>query len=168
MARLTTDGMETFLQALNAVGEKAEGAAKRCVYSAAAEVKNALEEEIRSLPLDDREHFIPGRDPLRVISEQDRADMIDCIGISGIRKEADGTIQNAVSFDGYISRKEDKYPAGVPAALIARSLQIGTSVRAKDRFITRAVAKARKKAPEAMQAALDEAISYTLTHTDTP
>lgn len=156
MPKLTTDGLDGFLATLNSLGESAVKVAKQCVYAGAGEIHGAMEKSVLSLPLDS-DGFTPDKDPLRVITDQDRRDLAACLGYSKI-DDSDG-VSVSVSFDGYISRKEKNFPKGVPAALIARSMESGSSVRAKNPFVRKSVNSVRATVPTVMQAKLDEVIN---------
>lgn len=156
MAQFTTDGMDDFLAQLGALGERATGIGKKACYDGMAVMADAVQASTGQLPLDTYP-FTPVSDPLRVITEQDRRDLADCLGISRIETDG-GVITVSLSFDGYISRTEPRFPNGVPAALIARSLESGSSVRAKNPFIRSAVNRAREAVAQAMQASVDASI----------
>lgn len=162
MAQLTTEGLDDFMKQLNALGSHTTGTTKRCIYDGAAVLAEAVVTGVGGLPVDESQ-FTPGTDPLRVMTAADKADLAASVGISRIEATG-GTGTVSVSFDGYISRTEPKYPGGVPAALIARSIEKGTSVRAKNPFVRRAVNAAKQTVPAAMQASLDESVAYTLEH----
>ena len=156
MAKLTTDGMEEFIRTLNALGEKAGGVAKKCAYDGAKILREEIAAGVRALPLDE-DGFRKGSDPLKMITEADRNDLENCLGVSRI--ESDGLVTSvSVSFDGYIRRTEDKYPKGVPAIMIARSIESGSSVRAKKPFVRPAVNKARERVLSAMQETMSDSI----------
>lgn len=160
MATFTTDGADEFLRQLNSLAGKTPGAAKRALYDGAGVMADQLRDATSRLPVD-ANPFTPGRDPLRVITAEDLADLMGCLGISRIESGSDGS-SVSVSFDGYIRRAEPKYPGGVPAPLIARSIEKGSSVRAKNPFVRQAVNRAKDAVLAAMQASLDESIDYTM------
>lgn len=160
MPTLKTDGLDEFVQQLQALGQRTQGIAKACVYDGAAVLKDAIVEGVNNFPVH-QGGYTPGKTPLRVITEKDRDDLAACVGVSKI--ESDGLATSvSVSFDGYISRTEKKYPNGVPAAMIARSLEKGSSVRAKKPFVRPAVKKAKEAVLSAMQQALAERIGQTM------
>lgn len=157
MPQMTVDGMEDFLDELGRIGAKSAGIAKKCAYSGAAVMADAVRVWTKALPLDSNGHFVKGTDPLHVITDQDREDLAACVGVSGI--ESDGmTTTVSVSFDGYITRAEKKFPNGVPAAMIARSIESGSSVRAKRPFVRPAVRAASKEVLAAMRQTMGECI----------
>lgn len=157
MARMTTDGMDDFIETLNTLGEKTEAAAKRSLYAGADVLADALRAAVLQLPLDN-DPKKPRSGPLRVITTQDREDLANCVGLSRMDSNAEG-INISASFTGYIGRTEAGYPNGVPAAMIARSIESGSSVRAKRPFIRRTVNGVKASVSQAMQEELDAYIN---------
>ena len=64
-----------------------------------------------------------------------------------------------MGFDGYNEVKTRKYPNGQPNALMARSIESGSSARDKYPFIRPAVQATRKQAIAAAEAKLDKKIN---------
>ena len=157
MATMKVKGLDEFVETLNMIGEKTGGVSKKCAYDGARLMADGIKEKVEQLPIDS-DGFTVGTDPLNVITAQDRADLAACVGISRIENNGMATTVS-VSFDGYISRTERKYPNGVPAALIARSLEKGTSVRAKKPFLRPAVNAKKAAALAAMQETMAESIA---------
>lgn len=157
MPDMKVEGMDEFVRSLTAIGRHTAGVARKCAYDGAALLRGELEESVKALPLD-TDGFTVGTDPLRVITERDRADLAACAGISKIESDGLGT-SVSVSFDGYISRTEKDFPKGVPAALIARSIESGSSVRAKRPFMRMTVKNSSERVLSAMQETMTESIA---------
>ena len=66
-----------------------------------------------------------------------------------------------IGFDGYNEVQTKTFPNGQPNALIARSIESGSSTREKTPFLRPALAAARKQAIEAARVKFDEAIHNT-------
>ena len=160
-----SDGIEKLEQALGALAGQSGKAAKRVLYDGAKVLHQAIQDATEKLTLDEYP-FTPGKDPLRVISRKDREDLAQCVGFSPILNEEDGTYSVSVSFDGYITRTEPKFPKGVPAAMIARSIESGSSVRAKKPFVRPAVRKVTDAVNQAMQETFDQTVAYYMEHPD--
>lgn len=154
MAKLEVTGAEQLIKQLDTLGTRADKAAKYVVYDGAAVLRNAIVRRMGLLKRDTLAAWGRGR-PLNVITQQELLDLIDCLGVSRIGTDDEGSMSVSVSFDGYISRKEKKYPNGVPASLIARSIESGSSARAKEPFMRKAVNDAKSGVDRAMQKALD-------------
>lgn len=157
MATLNTDGMDDFLAELTALADRADRAAKRTVYGGAGTLAEAIRQATLQLPLDD-DPTRPYSGPLRVITADDRQDLADCVGLSKMDSDADG-VSISASYDGYIRRTERDYPNGVPAAMIVRSIESGSSVRQKNPFFRRAVNGAKDAVFASMQTEFDNYIN---------
>lgn len=159
MPSMKSEGLSEFVDQLQKLADGSLGLAKRCAFDGARVLADALSEAAEALPLDENP-FTPRRDPLRVITEEDRDDLVESLGVSRISQEG-LSVSVSVSFDGYIRRTEEKYPNGVPAALIARSIEGGSSVRAARPFVRTAARKAADSVLAAMQRTMDETIKQT-------
>ena len=71
------------------------------------------------------------------------------MGVAPFRDSPD-QVDTLIGFNGYLTRKEENYPNGVPAQLVARSIESGSSVRAEHPFVSPAVRAARSAALRAM------------------
>ena len=81
--------------------------------------------------------------------------------IAGFRQ--DGTFINVkVGMDGYNSETSKKYPKGQPNALIARSLESGSSFAPKRPFIGPSVNRTKGAAERAIAEKLDDEIKKVM------
>ena len=153
MPTITGTGFEDIERMLSALGEECQGVCARAVYKGAAEAAQALKDAVMSLPVEEF-HPLPGASngtkPLNVITEDDRQDLMDGVGIAPFGYAGDGA-DTAVGFDGYSRHKSKKYPNGVPLPMIARSIESGSSARAKHPFIRR-TARAKQSAIQSAMA----------------
>lgn len=156
MPTMKATGAEALANELQKLGENTSGVAKKCAYDGARAVTDAVAAAVKSLPLDEN-GFKPGTDPLRIITMQDRRDLEKCLGISRIENDGFSTTVS-VSFDGYLSRKEDNFPKGVPAAMVARSIESGSSVRAKKPFMRVTLRKVTDTVLDVMKQTFDESV----------
>lgn len=157
MAKMTFDA-SAYTKQLDQLGADFDAIAKSAVYDAAAIVAKSIEAEIANLPRADEYERGSAQNPIDGITDSQRAGLIDGLGIA--RMEDDGqTINTKIGFDGYNATKTKKYPSGQPNAMIARSVESGTSFRRKNRFIKRAVDRARPAAEKAIADRFDAAIA---------
>ena len=77
------------------------------------------------------------------------------MGLSKMQND-NGFYHVKLGYSGYNSQITKKYPKGQPNAMIARSLESGTSFRKKDPFISRAVRRSRAQAEQKMAQVVDE------------
>lgn len=159
MAKLKVEGLQDYSRALQALGARSSGVMKRAAYEGARETRKAVERAIRGLPVDEpRLLKIQDGERYRSVTPRERDGLLDHLGVSPIVEE-DGTVSVRVGFDGYIETiQTKKYPRGLPAAMIARSIESGSSVRQKTPFIRKAVNGAKSQVEAAMARAADELI----------
>lgn len=122
---------------------------KRAVYIGAGIVTDEVRKSIQALPLGQPKH---GK-----VTAAQKAGLLNGLGISGFRT-AINYVNVKVGMDGYNDFATKSYPRGQPNAMIARSLESGTSFSPKHPFIGPAVARSQKRAEEAIAKALDEEI----------
>lgn len=128
----------------------------RSIYEGAKPVADAIRQGIRGIPIDSRRYVRSGQ--LRGISRQQKQGLLDGFGITKMRTDG-GKTNVKIGMDGYNSQTTRKYPRGQPNALIARSVESGTSFRAKHPFIAPAIRKTRKTAEERMRAEFEKALN---------
>lgn len=135
-----------------------EEALERVVAKGGAVAADAIRQEIDSLPEEAFRHLGEG-ESFRGVPKAEKRDLQDHFGLTKIKRDKDGFLHTKAGFHGYGWRKTKKYPKGMPIPWLARTINSGTSFRAKNPFVTRAVRKAMKPAIAAMQAALDEELA---------
>lgn len=150
MARLTFKGTEELADKLLALGDKAHDMCKMAVYDGAGIVADAMRGGTGSIPI------VTTR-PFNGLTVQGREDLANGIGIAKFDSDGDA-VTTAVSFNGYARRTEKNFPNGVPLALLARSLESGSSLREKHPFVRPAVSAAKTAALSAMAQKIDEEI----------
>lgn len=94
------------------------------------------------------------------ITKAQKWGLVHSFGIASLRNEG-GFIHVKIGFDGYNEVQTKTFPNGQPNALIARSIESGSSTREKTPFLRPALAAARKQAIEAARVKFDEAIHDT-------
>lgn len=157
MARMKTEGIEDVSLMFGKLASAGVGVAKMAVYDGAKVMADEIRREIGALP-QEKERHLTGGEKYAVISRRDKKDLAAHLGITKIQHSTTGT-RAVIGFAGYGSRKTKKYRNGLPMAMLARSLQKGTSVREKYPFIDRAIGQASEKAMNAMAAAAERVIA---------
>lgn len=147
------DGIDSYITKLGDLEFGAEESIKRAAYEGAAIVTNAIRANISGLPV--------GNPKDGKVTAAQKAGLQAGLGISRFRK--DGSFINVkVGMDGYNSTVSKKYPKGQPNAMIARSLESGSSFAPKHPFIGPAVSATKGAAEAAMKTKLDEEISKVM------
>lgn len=148
--KFTTVGLDSEIERFDALAGGIKKVIAFSIYDGAGVMANAQEAAIRALPVDsDSSHPFSG--PLHVITAQDRDEMAEAVGISKFFDTGDGS-GTSISIEGYATRTEPKYPKGVPLIMMARSIESGSSVRAKNPFWRRT----ERSAKEACETAIVE------------
>lgn len=134
-------------------GDQAITVMKAACYAGIGVLADAIKTEIQNLPVESG--YMPKGKQRNVVGTNDKKMLQERLGVSHIEATGDKA-SVAVSFAGYNDRPTKKYPNGVPIPLIARSIESGSSVRAKNPFVRRAFNKAKA---QAQQKALDAGIN---------
>lgn len=157
MATLKFDA-SAYVAKLNQLGKSIEPIAKMAVYDAAKIVTDAITDEIKALPTVRENQHGTSDKPLNGVTEAQKSGLLEGVGIARMRDEG-GVINTKIGFDGYNKTRTRKFPNGQPNALIARSVEHGTTFRTKNRFIKRAVDKSKPKAEKAIADRFDSAMA---------
>ena len=153
-------GFDELAMRLNRVGEAAKPAARKAVAAGAGVLADSIRASMEALPTDSF-RYLHGNDKLAVASETQKRGMINAFGITPM-KEDGGTIEVRIGFDGgepkgYITGTEsERYPKGLPAAMVAASINSGSSARQKRPFFRSAINSAKPRAQKEMERAFDE------------
>lgn len=156
MARYKVQGLEEYEKVLSGIEnltDKGELAGVT-IYAGANVVADAIRQAIQNLPeVDHRKHGSAGNQ-LEGITSAQKEGLLEGFGITKMGNDG-GLFNVKLGFDGYNSVKTKQYPSGQPNAMIARSINSGTSFRKKTRFVDIAAKKAKPEAEKAMAEAFD-------------
>ena len=154
MAKMTIGkGMDEYLAKLGNLEFAAPGLAGQAIYEGAKVVADQVRAEIEALPTAESKRVAIPRDPTQV----EKDGLLDGLGVAK-KKNDSGYINVKIGMDGYNTDKTKKYPRGKPNAMIARSIESGSTVMKRNAFISRAVNKTKKDAEAAMQKVIEEGI----------
>lgn len=127
---------------------------KKAARAGADPVADEIRKRLRNLPEDEYRRLADG-EIFTGLPPGQKKDLGDSLGITPPDRDRNGFVHVKVGFDGYGSFPTNAYPDGVPNALLARSVESGSSVRAKTPFVRPAVTATRKKAVEEMGKVID-------------
>lgn len=145
------EGLDTFINLSLETIKRTDRVVGRSIYPGAKIMSNEIKRAIDSLPVERR----PRRGRRTTISEKQKQGLQESFGIAKIRKDKWGYNVKA-GFDGYNEIKTKKYPKGQPNAMIARSLNSGTSFLRKNPFIDRTVESNKQRTIEAIEKQFDK------------
>lgn len=156
MARFEFSGIDNYISQLNKLRQSTkDGVVGKTVYAGAEVVADSVRRAIQSLPVGDGRARDGGL--VDTVTLPQKAGLLDGFGISRM-KDDDGFVNVKLGFAGYNATRTKRYPRGQPNALIARSVNSGTTFRKKTKFVDKAVSSARKSAEAAMDAACSREI----------
>ena len=155
MAKYTVGkGLDDYLAQLGNLERSAKPVIGMAIYQGAKVVADEIRKEIEALPVESSEQKRAGR---RNLTQVEKDGLLEGLGVAKMKDES-GFWNVKIGMDGYNASVTAKWPYGKPNAMIARSLEKGTSFMARIPFIARAVRKSRKQAEAAMQAEVDKEI----------
>lgn len=164
MATFKTEGLDKYVAQLERLGKKTDTVISEAVYEMAKVVADEVKANLIALP------SVPDTEGLKAfasepqqkipITKAQKWGLVHSFGIASLRNEG-GFIHVKIGFDGYNEVQTKTFPNGQPNALIARSIESGSSTREKTPFLRPALAAARKQAIEAARVKFDEAIHDT-------
>lgn len=149
MARMTITGLDEVSAKLEILSGKGINLSKACVWEGAKVVADQIKANISSLPVDSWRPKNVTMEPYNVLTNTNRADLLEGFGIAEIRAEGGGA-NTKIGFNGTGSAPSAKYPKGLPNALLARSIESGSSARSAHPFFRPAVNASRSAAQAAM------------------
>lgn len=156
MARFEFSGIDNYISQLNKLQQSTkDGVVGKTVYAGAKVVADSVRRAIQALPVGDGRARDGGL--VDTVTLPQKAGLLDGFGISRM-KDDDGFVNVKLGFAGYNATRTRRYPRGQPNALIARSVNSGTTFRKKTKFVDKAVNSARKAAEAAMDAACSREI----------
>lgn len=158
MAKITFPGLEKYIEELKSLEQESDDIIKQAVYAGAEIMADGIKSAIQSLPTGSKKFYAHDGTLLKGVTPAQKQGLIDGFGISKMENKA-GYVNVKIGFNGYNSEATPKFPQGQPNALIARSVESGTSVRAKTPFVRPAVAQNKAAAEAAMKKKFDELVA---------
>ena len=135
MASWKFEGVDEYLRQLEKLNADTKPAIGKAIYEGAGLVAREVAAEIKKLPVNNKYGS-------KGVTSVQKKGLIEGFGIS--HAQTDGDYRHVkLGFDGYNKQKTKKYPQGQPNALIARSVNSGTSFRKKNPFVDRATRKSK-------------------------
>lgn len=151
-------GLDEYIATLGNLEFKAPQAIGKAIYKGADIVADQVRKNIEALPVSESKSGSQGR---RNPTQVEKDGLLAGLGIA--KKQNDGGYINVkIGMDGYNADVTEKYPKGKPNAMIARSVESGTTFMRRNPFISKAVRTSKVAAEAAMAAELDNQISQIM------
>ena len=160
MARMTIKGTDELSAMLESVTAHSQEIAGRVLYEGAAVVYDQMSAAVSSLEVHRRGTY---KDPGEYggILPEWKTGLQESLGIAPHRHSG-GTTDTSVGFDGYNGVPTQRYPSGMPNAMVARMVERGTSWFPAQPFIKKVKQASKAPAQAAMEKTAKQEISkYT-------
>lgn len=141
-------GIDQYISQLQNLEFNSDELIGRAIYKGADIVADAIKANIQSLPSS-------------ACTDVEKAGLLNGFGIARMQDEG-GYFNVKAGFDGYNDDVTKKWPHGKPNSMIARSIEGGTSWKAKYPFIAPAVRSSKDAAEKAMAEEIDKGINETM------
>ncbi len=155
MPKMSTKGLDDAIAMLSKVGSKSRDIIERGLYEGAGVVADAVRENIDDIPTS--EDWGTPNHPKAGPSAKEKDALREGLGVSPMETSG-GTTNVSVGFDGYSDDVTKNFPKGKPVAMIARSVERGTSFMQARQFIKPAVASSKSQAIAKMDQTIKEEI----------
>lgn len=152
MASWKSEGIEEFVNLCIFTDRQLSNLIKRSIFPGAKIMGNAVGEVVRNLPTDDTSHHHGKR---RSITSRQKEGLVESYGIAKVRERRWGW-NVKIGFDGYNDIVSKRWPKGQPNAMVARSLNSGTSFLQKNPFMDMTVAANEAATVEAIEKEFDK------------
>lgn len=152
MASLKDDRVEAFINLCIFTDKQMSNLLKRSISKGGKVMADAVGKVVRSLPTDDTSHHHGRR---RSITTKQKAGLVESFGIAKVRENRYGW-NVKIGFDGYNEIVTKRWPKGQPNAMVARSLNSGTSFLIKNPFMDVTVASNKDATVEAIEREFDK------------
>jgi len=156
MAKFQFEGVDNYIAQLQKLYGDVDDIIGAAIYEGAGVVMRSVVSAINGLNTDER-YGIPENKTTGPNSYQ-KEGLKRSIGIAQLRQ--DGTFWNVkIGFDGYNGIRTKTWPNGQPNAMVARSVESGTSWMQKQPFMRKAQNESKVKCEQAMANEIDKQIT---------
>ena len=156
MARFSVgDGIANYIDKLGNLEFYAEDHVGKAIYEGAKVVADAVDASIDTIPTREK-------GSARGVYDYQREGLKNGLGIAKMRND-NGFYNVKIGFDGYNGHvTKSTSSKGQANAMIARSIERGTSFSPPIHFVSKAVNRVKKQAEDAMQKSLEKNIKKTM------
>ena len=161
MAKFQFKGVDEYIQRLDKLYGKTDKIIGSAIYEGTAVVMKAVKSAIDGIQTDDSHGFGTAENPKTGPTSIQKAGLWHSVGIAKMRND-NGFWNTKIGFDGYNYVKTKRWPQGQPNAMVARSIESGTSFMQKQPFMRKAEQAARGPCEKVMQETIDLEIDYLM------
>lgn len=163
MAKMTIgQGVDNYIESLQQLQYNVGAVAGRAIYQGAKIIADQIRKNIEALPTsDESEGSTAEKSKRREPTQKEKDGLLAGLGIATMRNE-NGTYNVKVGMDGYNTDVTKKYPKGKPNAMVARSIESGTSFTVRHPFISTAIRDKKAAAEQAMADEVDKQVEQIM------
>lgn len=165
VARITSKGIEKYMKQLQELNGDTDDVCKAGVFAGAKVMGDKIKAAIDTIPIrtppPGKEQFHANKaagEFLEGLTPEQAEDLKKGFGIAAFNHE-NYAWNTKIGFNGYNRIKTKAHPDGQPNAMIARSLESGTSIRIRTPFVEPTVKSGRKETEQAMEDAVSKKVS---------
>lgn len=154
MAKIETTGLDEYMGKLRTLGQDVTRVCRAAVFEGGDVLADAIRARIESMTaIEPTDAIIAWKQerPVGGITEEQKNGLLDGLYLKKM-SEDNGFIYTQIGFSGYNDVHTAKYPNGQPNALIARSIESGSSARPKKPFIRPTANAVKAEATARMEA----------------
>lgn len=152
MAKYEIDGLDEYIAKLNKLqSQKAQAYFGKALFEGAKIVADEIKKNMQALSVES----------IRGLDAVQKAGLIEGFGIAKAKKDG-GAVNVKAGFHGYNAKETKSYQNGQANAMIARSIESGTSFSRPHPFVSPAVRKSRKAAEAKMKEVIERGITQTM------
>lgn len=153
MARFRFEGIDNYIAQIEKIYNDTDAIIGVTIYEGADVVMDYVESALRDIQVDNR--YGTAENKTIGPNSFQKEGLFRSVGISKLRK--DGFFWNVkIGFSGYNQLRTKSWPQGQPNAMVARSIESGTSWMQKQPFLRKAEQAAKVPCERAMQERIDK------------
>ena len=161
MAKFQFEGVDEYISQLNKLYSDTDKIIGRAIYEGTGVVMKAIKSAIANINTDDSHGYGTAENPKTGPTSIQKAGLIHSVGIAKMRNDG-GFYNTKIGFDGYNLVQTKRWPQGQPNAMVARSIESGTSWMTKQPFMRKAEQAAKGPCEKVMQETIDLEIDYIM------
>jgi len=157
MAKFQFEGVDKLVAQYEKLEKNSKEVIGSAIYEGTAVVMKSIKSAIDGIQTDDSHEFGTSENPKRGPTSIQKAGLWHSVGIAKMRND-NGFWNTKIGFDGYNYVKTKRWPQGQPNAMVARSIESGTSWMQKQPFMRKAEQSARSQCEKVMSEVVDKEI----------
>lgn len=152
MAKFQFEGVDKLIAQYQKLDKNTDKVIGKAIYNGAGVVMKNVEKAVGGISTDNR--FGTAENPVNGPTTIQKIGLQKALGIARMRND-NGFYNVKIGFDGYNSVKTKRWPSGQPNAMVARSIESGTSWMTKQPFMRKAEQASKSQCEHVMSETVD-------------